>query len=242
MMAAAPIPWTARAAISAPALVASAQATDPRAKTASPVASSRRRPNRSPSDALVISRAAKLSVYALTVHSRSSIDACRPRWIEVSAVATTSRSSTTMNDPTEASPITQRWAAVIGPGRPGLTAPAVPGTVVPFRSPSEEVTPGRRETGPRPVLATAGVYTCVRPDYEGRAMPGEELLDQARSGDGQAFRQLIEPYRGELQVHCYRILGSVQDTEDLLQETLLAAWRGLPGFEGRSSLRSWLYR
>ena len=73
-------------------------------------------------------------------------------------------------------------------------------------------------------------------------MPGEELLDQARSGDGQAFRQLIEPYRGELQVHCYRILGSVQDTEDLLQETLLAAWRGLPGFEGRSSLRSWLYR
>jgi len=73
-------------------------------------------------------------------------------------------------------------------------------------------------------------------------MPGEELLDQARSGDGQAFRQLIEPYRGELQVHCYRFLGSVQDTEDLLQETLLAAWRGLPGFEGRSSLRSWLYR
>jgi RNA polymerase sigma-70 factor, ECF subfamily len=60
--------------------------------------------------------------------------------------------------------------------------------------------------------------------------------------DGDAFRQLVELYRHELQVHCYRILGSVQDAEDVLQETLLAAWRGLDGFEGRSSLRSWLYR
>ncbi|XER99846.1 sigma-70 family RNA polymerase sigma factor [Streptomyces sp. S1D4-11] len=67
-------------------------------------------------------------------------------------------------------------------------------------------------------------------------------LERARAGDGQAFRELTEPYRRELQVHCYRILGSVQDAEDLLQETLLAAWRGLDGFEERSSLRSWLYR
>jgi RNA polymerase sigma-70 factor (ECF subfamily) len=73
-------------------------------------------------------------------------------------------------------------------------------------------------------------------------MVSEETLSRARAGDGQAFRELTEPYRRELQVHCYRILGSIQDAEDLLQETLLAAWRGLDGFEGRSSLRSWLYR
>ncbi|HZE30325.1 MAG TPA: sigma-70 family RNA polymerase sigma factor [Actinoallomurus sp.] len=73
-------------------------------------------------------------------------------------------------------------------------------------------------------------------------MPGKDMLDRARAGDGQAFRELTEPYRRELQVHCYRILGSIQDAEDLLQETLLAAWRGLGGFEGRSSLRTWLYR
>jgi RNA polymerase sigma-70 factor (TIGR02960 family) len=58
----------------------------------------------------------------------------------------------------------------------------------------------------------------------------------------EAFRELTDPYRRELHVHCYRILGSVQDAEDLVQETLLAAWRGLEGFEGRSSMRSWLYR
>src|SRR5258708_4775681 len=70
----------------------------------------------------------------------------------------------------------------------------------------------------------------------------ETTLSRAQAGDGQAFRELTEPYRRQLQVHCYRILGSVQDAEDLLQETLLAAWRGLDGFAGRSSLRTWLYR
>jgi len=73
-------------------------------------------------------------------------------------------------------------------------------------------------------------------------MVTEQLLAQARTGDGEAFRELVEPYRRELHVHCYRMLGSVQDAEDVLQETLLAAWRGLDRFQGRSSLRTWLYR
>jgi RNA polymerase sigma-70 factor (TIGR02960 family) len=69
-----------------------------------------------------------------------------------------------------------------------------------------------------------------------------ELLSRARAGDGDAFRELTEPHRRELQVHCYRMLGSFQDAEDALQDTLLAAWRGLAGFDGRASLRTWLYR
>jgi RNA polymerase sigma-70 factor (ECF subfamily) len=69
-----------------------------------------------------------------------------------------------------------------------------------------------------------------------------DLIDKARAGDDRAFRELTEPYRRELQVHCYRMLGSFQDAEDVLQETLLAAWQGLGGFEGRASLRTWLYR
>jgi RNA polymerase sigma-70 factor (TIGR02960 family) len=69
-----------------------------------------------------------------------------------------------------------------------------------------------------------------------------EGLERARTGNEQAFRELIDPYRRELLAHCYRMLGSLTDAEDMLQETLLSAWRGLPRFEGRSSLRSWLYR
>jgi RNA polymerase sigma-70 factor (TIGR02960 family) len=69
-----------------------------------------------------------------------------------------------------------------------------------------------------------------------------ELLARAQAGDGEAFGQLVDPYRRELQVHCYRILGSVQDAEDALQETLVAAWQGLGGFQGRASVRPWLYR
>jgi RNA polymerase sigma factor (sigma-70 family) len=69
-----------------------------------------------------------------------------------------------------------------------------------------------------------------------------ELLQRARGGDRAAFTTLVEPHRRELHVHCYRMLGSLQDAEDALQETLLAAWLGLDGFEGRSSVRTWLYR
>jgi RNA polymerase sigma-70 factor (ECF subfamily) len=69
-----------------------------------------------------------------------------------------------------------------------------------------------------------------------------DLIARARAGDGDAFRELTEPYRRELQVHCYRMLGSFQDAEDALQDTLLNAWQGLPEFEGRASIRTWLYR
>jgi RNA polymerase sigma-70 factor (TIGR02960 family) len=69
-----------------------------------------------------------------------------------------------------------------------------------------------------------------------------DLISRAQAGDGDAFRSLTEPHRRELQVHCYRMLGSFQDAEDALQDTLLAAWQGLGGFEGRASIRTWLYR
>jgi len=68
------------------------------------------------------------------------------------------------------------------------------------------------------------------------------LITRARAGDGEAFRELTEPYHRELEVHCYRMLGSFQDAEDALQDTLLTAWQGIAGFEERASIRTWLYR
>src|SRR5215469_16446516 len=69
-----------------------------------------------------------------------------------------------------------------------------------------------------------------------------DLLERAQAGDDAAFGELLSPYRRELRVHCYRMLGSMQDAEDVLQEVLLAAWQDLPRFERRSSLRTWLYQ
>jgi RNA polymerase sigma-70 factor, ECF subfamily len=79
------------------------------------------------------------------------------------------------------------------------------------------------------------------PDTTATALE-RDLLGAARNGDDEAYRRLVEPHRRELHAHCYRMLGSVHDAEDALQDALLRAWRGLPRFEGRSSLRSWLYK
>ena len=73
-------------------------------------------------------------------------------------------------------------------------------------------------------------------------MVNGDLISRARAGDSDAFRELTEPHRRELLVHCYRMLGSLQDAEDALQDTLLAAWQGLAGYEGHASIRTWLYR
>jgi RNA polymerase sigma-70 factor (TIGR02960 family) len=72
--------------------------------------------------------------------------------------------------------------------------------------------------------------------------PEPDLLERARGGDETAFEQLVSPHRREVLAHCYRMIGSVHDAEDALQETLLGAWRGLGSFEGRSSLRTWLFQ
>jgi RNA polymerase sigma factor (sigma-70 family) len=93
----------------------------------------------------------------------------------------------------------------------------------------------------RPIPAGRGVETAVLSNEE-RKCVSTELLIRARAGDERAFRELIEPHRRELQVHCYRMLGSLHEAEDALQETMLASWRGLAEFEERSSLRTCLYR
>src|SRR5579872_1062133 len=119
-----------------------------------------------------------------------------------------------------------------------------------------ELTPSRIDTrspvnwlaADRLDLVATGVSTVVgvsearwRPKADDGGMQAV-LLSRARSGDDVAFEQLVRPHVRELQAHCYRILGSIADAEDAFQESLTAAWKGLDGFEGRASFRTWLYK
>src|SRR5215217_1122717 len=109
--------------------------------------------------------------------------------------------------------------------------------------------PRRRESGRPPTAQFAPRSAPIQDGSAARCgkkvtvrVVTADLISRARAGDGDAFRELTEPYWRELQVHCYRMLGSFQDAEDALQDTLLAAWQSLGAFEGRASLRTWLYR
>jgi RNA polymerase sigma-70 factor (ECF subfamily) len=93
-----------------------------------------------------------------------------------------------------------------------------------------------------PDTGTRGKWARMTARVKGGGVETADLIDRARAGDGEAFGKLTEPYRRELHVHCYRMLGSFQDAEDVLQDVLLAAWQGIGGYEGRSSIRRWLYR
>src|SRR5882724_11112457 len=95
--------------------------------------------------------------------------------------------------------------------------------------------------GPRPVSIRQMRHDADGGDPRVETMAAD-LITKARAGDGEAFRELTGPHHRELLVHCYRMLGSFQDAEDALQDTLLAAWRGLDGYAARASLRTWLYR
>ncbi len=119
---------------------------------------------------------------------------------------------------------------------------------MPAATGAEPAAPGNWARAERPVSVRAGVHQEMKPGNARNrgdvrvALVADDLLSRARSGDDEAFRELTEPHRGELQAHCYRMLGTLQDAEDAVQDTLLAAWQGLAGFEGRSSLRTWLYK
>ncbi|GAB3399315.1 sigma-70 family RNA polymerase sigma factor [Flindersiella endophytica] len=111
----------------------------------------------------------------------------------------------------------------------------------------DALTLGNEALVDRPFSPSDGVCTKMEDWTAARKVAGVELMgadliSRARAGDGEAFRALTEPHRRELQVHCYRMLGSLQDAEDALQDTLLSAWQGLRGFDGRASIRTWLYR
>jgi RNA polymerase sigma-70 factor (TIGR02960 family) len=94
-----------------------------------------------------------------------------------------------------------------------------------------------------PFRSVEGADTAAGRNWAlGRVSVTAGAISRARAGDANAFRELIEPHRNELRVHCYRMLGSLQEAEDTLQDTLLAAWQGFGAFEERASLRTWLYR
>src|SRR4051794_4478486 len=203
------------------------------------------------------------------IHGRLPAPPPRSAWMEGSAVTTTRASRVIRRQaPAESSTVSRRGAAStmgsVSLGVCGDSWRVGPGSGCDIRfplssasrgSPAYTEADGRYDVNwacaDRPVLPLGFVYlfrhTPVGGVREGRGEnKGDDmdtdLLSLARAGDEDAFGELVAPYHHELQVHCYRILGSLHDAEDALQETLLSAWRGLDGFEGRSSVRTWLYR
>src|SRR4051794_12463094 len=203
------------------------------------------------------------------IHGRLPAPPPRSAWMEGSAVTTTRASRVIRRQaPAESSTVSRRGAGCtmgsVSLGACGDSWLVGPGAGCDIRvhlssasrgSPAYTEADGRYDVNwacaDRPVLPLGFVYlfrhTPVGGVREGRGEnKGDDmdtdLLSLARAGDEDAFGELVAPYHHELQVHCYRILGSLHDAEDALQETLLSAWRGLDGFEERSSIRTWLYR
>lgn len=137
-----------------------------------------------------------------------------------------------------------RLAACDGVGEPARTAMPDGSPQLDRQRPVRSVALLRgsttRRTAPRhrtPQDLTAALASCMMSDVNETA-----LLERARRGDNSAFDEMVAPYQGELHAHCYRMLGSLHDADDAMQEAMLGAWKGIAGFEGRSSLRAWLYR
>src|ERR1700722_333832 len=248
--AAAPRPWTPRMMIRNVLLVASAQPSEAAVNSASPAVNTRLRPRRSAARPPSSKNPPKASAYAVTTHCRSDSAKCRLTPSAGSATLTMSRSTAVMKYARASSENARQRRA-----SPGTAACARP---VSFLGSTEVMgvsglyvdSPHRLEHRPSgrfaDEFAPPAVLHCQEPlsrwprEGKGSRMT-EAILVRAQAGDGEAFRELIDPYRRELQAHCYRILGSAEDAEDVLQEALLAAWRSIGRFDGQS-LRAWMYR